>query len=221
MGINPGQCTTKSRACELVGERRACANTMDDPEISDEAYFRRHDVLALFDEDHRHPALSDDVTSASLALLLGEQRLVCASDPIVPPERMHDAVSQLTMLNMAHCKCPEFTSRLGAHSYRKAVRLNGQFWGACGELNLSAFRLWKPRSLVVFGEPPQWWFERIRRNEIHEWSLDGIEGATWWYKMADLAGPDRVAVKVMFLPHPSHGVLQLHEGLGPFHVLPH
>lgn len=211
MGVNPGQCSAKSSACQRVAERRACANTLDDADRTEEQHFDRHSLVNAFGNDHHDPVFADDVTSASLGLLLRQPRRVCAGDTAVPESLRRDAVQKLTILNTAHCKSPSYKFR-GAQELR--------FWHECGERNLSAIRLWHPEFIVAYGGVPQLWLLHVvRAKPPSGWTLEGVEltaKAKWWNQVALLTCPDGHQVKALFLKHPSRNCLNMKQALTAF-----
>ncbi len=211
MGMNPGQCAANSTACQRVAERRACANTLDDADQTEEQHYGRHNLVTTFNNDHHHPVFADHVTSASLGLLLRQPRRVCVGDTAVRESLRLDAVQKLTVLNTAHCKSPDYN--FGSEEKQR-------FWHECGGRNLRAIQLWQPMLIVAYGGAPQYWLLHVvHANPPSGWTLEGVEltaKAKWWNRVALLTSPDGHQAKALFLKHPSRGDLQMVQALTAF-----
>jgi hypothetical protein len=200
MGINPGH-EYSDNACARTAERRACANTVDDPipPFTLRHYINRHDLVATFDQDEHHPVFADRVTSAALGLLLDLERPVCVDDPDVRRNARRAAVERLTIVNMAHCKCPSYGGQ------RFSILQQRQFWQQCGSKNLDALLWYNPRLLVLLGTPPKnWlWDLRPRPGKGDSWELDGWQSySAGRLKYHPAQGQGR-EYRLLFLPHPS------------------
>ncbi len=204
MGINPGQEKLGNPVSHVAAEREACLNTQSCNQSYEESR-RRHNLVATHREVRDHYVFADSVTKASLGLLTGRAKRVDAGD-----ERVTDAtMSGLTIINMAHCKCPDFNTHfVSSHTYEATKKTCAPFWDKCGERNLEALVLWQPKLVVSYGEAPQWWMIHLVRNL--GWALDGVDthhdAAKWWYMSAWLSQPEGTRVRVLFLKHPRGGL---------------
>jgi hypothetical protein len=170
-----------------------------------EAYRRSHDLTADFRCDREHYALQDNVTRASLGLLMGRPEHVpsTAASP--------QAIAKLAIVNMAHCKCQGLEDTFpSSPGYKTQARNCSAFWNECGTQNLTAIRLWRPKVFVGYGVATTWWLHHVVKGSEHpQWQVTGIdlsEKASWLMKLAWLNGPDGIRIRAVFLRHPSYGL---------------
>jgi hypothetical protein len=210
MGINPGQEKLGNPASHVAAEREACLNTQSCDQ-SYEEFRRRHDWVGTYREVRDHYVFADNVTRASLGLLTGTARLVDADDEPVTDT----TVSGLTIINMAHCKCPGFGDNFHLGSSHSAARETcAAFWDECGERNLEAIGLWRPKVLVTYGVAPTWWLGDVHLTKQQAgWHVENFPppDESWLMQHGWLFGPENLKVRLLCLKHPSRNKLNMGE----------
>lgn len=183
-----------------AAERAACTNDATG-RLLFSAYKGQHDLVVHKGRRSYH-VFDDCVSKAALALLLGRRQFVNARDV-----ESH-VIKHLAVVNMAHCKCPDFSRNFSGRTRNRTMENCKSFLSECGEQTLRGIALWAPRIVVSFGRPVYWW---LQTKHLHGCDFD-IRGADpdavprgWSCRLTVHSDMGDRKVEVIAAPHPSRG----------------
>jgi hypothetical protein len=156
LGINPGQDLNEEndkRFCpntEGTGPLRP-SNTAEYRKYYDEAADRARSMPA-------RPEFSDNVTKAALAIQKALDGASSVERLAVPGPENADALSRLVILNMVHCKCPQWSCLPCTDA---VVKQN--VYRRCATLTRDVLDLLRPKAVVCFGQATHAWLEHTKQ----------------------------------------------------------
>ena len=180
LGINPGQSELKPKETnrekatgrqEEIKELVSCPNSQRNWNMGLEAYIQHHLHYNL-----EHP--KEKVIAGAVRIL--RETWGCSNDV---------ALSMLTFMNVAHCKCPNYDRH-----FRKMKPPQGFFWNRCGVQTLKVLSILKPKAVVCMGGPVQYWVEYVHGASSPQfyapWKLDCDLEAKWYGRTMPLVNTE-------------------------------
>lgn len=183
LGINPGQSAIDPNETEeqrLAGlqnegaELTSCPNSILNYKMDSEAYVQRH-----LQYNVQHP--TERIISGATRIL--QKTWACSRTA---------ALSMLTFMNVAHCKCPTY-------HFARMEPPQDVFWNQCGVQTLKVLSILKPKAVVCLGDPVQYWVRYVHVTDQPDfyasWKLVGNLDGNWYGRMIPLVN-DQTAVRI-------------------------